>query len=96
MINLLSQNTDSIPFVLRKEVIAIVDTIPANDFLSYQYLPLDSSKLFYDIDAINKEVVFFGLEALVRPFMQQFGSVLFLVFTLLFVQIGRASCRERV
>ncbi len=85
MINLLSQNTDSIPFVLRKEVIAIVDTIPANDFLSYQYLPLDSSKLFYDIDAINQEVVFFGLEALVRPFMQQFGSVLFLVFTLLFV-----------
>ena len=85
MINLLSQNPDSIPFVLRKEAIVNADTIPANDFFSYQYLPLDSSQLFYEIEAINKEIISPGLEALVRPFMQQFGSVLFLVFTFLFV-----------
>lgn len=81
----MSQDTDSIPFVLQERVVASIDSVPANDFFSYQYLPLDSSKVFYNVDAIDKEIVFSGLEGLVRPFMQQFGSVLFLVFTFLFV-----------
>lgn len=85
MIDLLPQDTVSIPFVLQKQIVASVDTIPGYDFSSYQYLPLDSAKLFYDADAISQHVVYSGLEGLVRPFMQQFGSVLFLVFTLLFV-----------
>ena len=85
MINLFSHNTDSTPFVLKKDVVTSIDTIPANDFYSYEYLPLDSSKLFYDIERIGQEVVFSGLEGVARPFLQQLGGVLFLVFTILFV-----------
>ena len=82
---MLSYTTDSIPFVLQKDVVASIDTIPANDFYSYEYLPLDSSKLFYDIERIGEEVFFSGLEGITRPFIQQIGGVLFLVFTILFV-----------
>ncbi|NLZ95728.1 MAG: hypothetical protein GX921_07895, partial [Bacteroidales bacterium] len=59
MINLLSQKTDSIPFILKRNVVASLDTIPisANEFHSYEYLSLDSSELFFDIDAISNEVV---------------------------------------
>ncbi len=85
MINLFSHNTDSIPFVLKRDVVASIDTIPANDFYSYEYLPLDTSKLFYDVDRIVQEVVFSGLEGVARPFLQQIGGVLFLVFTILFI-----------
>ncbi len=85
MINLLLQDTDSIPFMLRENVVASIDTIPANDFMSYQYLPLDSSKMFYNIDAMGHEAVLSGLEGVARPFMQQVGGVLFLVFAVLFV-----------
>ena len=82
---MLSYTTDSIPFVLQKDVVASIDTIPANDFYSYEYLPLDSSKLFYAIERIGEEVFFSGLEGITRPFIQQIGGVLFLVFTILFV-----------
>ena len=85
MINLLSHNTDSIPLILKKNIVASIDSIPANDFFSYEFLPLDSSKLFYDIDRVGQEVVFLGIEGLARPFIQQVGGVVFLVFTLLFV-----------
>lgn len=85
MINLLSHNTDSIPLILKKNIVASIDSIPANDFFSYEFLPLDSSKLFYDIDRVGQEVVFLGVEGLARPFIQQVGGVVFLVFTLLFV-----------
>lgn len=90
MINLLLQNSNSIPFKLQKDVVAGIDSISANDFLSYQYLPLDSSKMFYDIEAISQKMVFLGIEGiegiegLAHPFMQQIGGVLFLVFTVLF------------
>lgn len=85
MINLLSQNPDTIPLMLKPAMVANVDSIPEVDFLSYQYLPLESSKVFYNVDAIDQHVVFSGLEGLVRPFMQQFSSVLFLAFAVLFV-----------
>ncbi len=85
MINLLSHNTDSIPLILKKNIVASIDSILANDFFSYEFLPLDSSKLFYDIDRVGQEVVFLGVEGLARPFIQQVGGVVFLVFTLLFV-----------
>ena len=97
MINVLIQNPDTIPFMLKQQVVSSIDSIPKLDFLSYEYLPLDSSKVFYNVDAIGQQTVFSGLEGLVRPFMQQFGSVLFLVFAVLFVlsalvfkQSGRA------
>ena len=60
MINLFSHNTDSIPFVLKRDVVASIDTIPANDFYSYEYLPLDTSKSFYDVDRIVQEGVCSG------------------------------------
>lgn len=85
MINLLTQNTDSIPFTLKRDVVASIDTISANKFLSYEYLPLDSSKLFYNIDAMGSEATFYGVEGVMRPFIQQFGGTLFLVFVLLFI-----------
>ncbi len=85
MLQLLPQNTDSIPFYLNKEVIASIDTIQANEFLSYQFLPLDASKFSYNVEAFNHEALFSGLHAVMRPFMQQYGSTLFLVFTLFFV-----------
>lgn len=84
MIDVLSQNTDTIPFVLKQQVISSIDSVPKLDFLTYEYLPLDSSKVFYNVDAIDQHAVFTGLEGLLRPFMQQYGSVVFLVFTLLF------------
>ena len=92
MIYLLPQKIDSIPFILKRNAVASLDTVPisANDFHSYQYLSLDTSKLFYDIDAISSEVVALsGMEGVVRPFLDQLGGILFL-------EIGRASCRERV
>jgi len=86
VINLLLQETDSVPFFLKKEVIiTTVDTIPENEFLSFQFLQLDSSKLFYDMEAISHKVHISGMEGMIRPFMQQFGSMVFLVFTFLFV-----------
>ena len=85
MIDLFTHETDSIPFFLKREVATIVDSIPENEFLSYHFLSLDSSKVLYDVNALNHEVVFSGLEGLVRPFMQQYASILFLVFTFLFV-----------
>ena len=85
MLQLLTQTPDSIPFHLNKEVIASVDTLPVNDFLSYQFLPLDSLKVSYNVEAFNHETLFSGLPALVRPFIQQNGSTLFLVFAFLFV-----------
>ena len=97
MINVVTQNPDTIPFVLKQQVVASIDSIPKLNFLTYEYLPLDSSKVFYNVDAIDEYAVFTGLEGLVRPFMQQIGSILFLVFTVLFVlsaivfkQSGRA------
>ena len=66
MINLLSHNTDSIPLILKKNIVASIDSIPANDFFSYEFLPLDSSKLFYDIDRVGQEVVFLGIEEIGR------------------------------
>lgn len=88
MINLLSQHPDTIPLMLKPPVVASVDSIPELDIVSYQYLPLDSSKVFYNIDAIDQHAVFSGLEGLVRPFTQQFSSVLFLAFTVLFVLLA--------
>ena len=85
MINLVSPDIDSIPFFLKKEIVTSIDSIPENEFLSYQFLSLDSTKIFYKVDTINQQAFFSGIEGLVRPFMQQFGSVLFLAFTLLFV-----------
>lgn len=85
MINLFLNEIDSVPFFLKKEVITCVDTIPENEFSSYQFLQLDSLKVFYDVDAIDTHILSSGMEGLVRPFMQQFGSVIFLVFTLIFV-----------
>lgn len=88
MIYLLPQKIDSIPFILKRNAVASLDTVPisANDFHSYQYLSLDTSKLFYDIDAISSEVVALsGMEGVVRPFLDQLGGILFLVFTVLFL-----------
>ena len=85
MINLFSPDIDSIPFFLKKEIVTSIDSIPENEFLSYQFLSLDSTKIFYKVDTINQQAFISGIEGLVRPFMQQFGSVLFLAFTLLFV-----------
>ena len=85
MINLFSPDIDSIPFFLKKEIVTCIDSIPENEFLSYQFLSLDSTKIFYKVDTINQQAFISGIEGLVRPFMQQFGSVLFLAFTLLFV-----------
>ena len=85
MINLLPQNTDSIPFILKRDVVASIDTIPANKFLSYEYLPLDSSKVLYNIDAMGSEAAFYGVEGVMRPFVQQFLGTIFLVFVLLFM-----------
>ena len=86
MIYLLPQNSDSIPFFLKKEVFtAPIDTVPANEFLSYQFLPLDSLNLSYNVDAFNHEAIFAGLPAMVRPFMEQYESTLFLIFTFCFV-----------
>ena len=88
MINLLSQKTDSIPFILKRNVVASLDTIPisANEFHSYEYLSLDSSELFFDIDAISNEVVdLSGMEGVMRPFLDQIGGVIFLIFAVLFL-----------
>ena len=97
MLQLLQQEIDSIPFYLDKEVIAAVDTMPVNEFLSYQFLPLDTSKLFYNLEAFNHETLFSGLPALMRPFMQQHGSTFFFFFTIffaltsiIFINSGRA------
>lgn len=84
MIDVLTQSPDTIPFMLKQQVVASIDSVPKLDFRTYEYLALDSSKVFYDVDAIDQHAVFTGLEGLVRPFMQQYGSVVFLVFTLLF------------
>lgn len=85
MLQLLQQDIDAIPFYLDKGVIVGLDTMPVNEFLSYQFLPLDTTKLFYNIEAFNHESLFSGLPTLMRPFMQQHASTLFLVFALLFV-----------
>ena len=85
MIRLFPQAVDSVPFFLQKEVVASIDTIPKNEFLSYQFLPLDSSKLLYNVEAFNHEVVYTGLHAVVRSFMEQYGSLVFLVFALFFI-----------
>ena len=88
MIYLLPQKTDSIPFILKRNAVASFDTISisAKEFHSYEYLSLDSSKLFYDIDAIKDEVVALsGMEGVMRPFLDQLGGVLFLVFSVLFL-----------
>lgn len=79
------QVTDSIPFFLQKEVAASMDTIPKNEFLSYQFLPLDSSELLYNVDAFSVDAVYSGLNAVTRSFIQQNGSILFLVFTLFLI-----------
>ncbi len=96
MLQLLQQDIDSIPYYLDKDVIVAVDTIPVNQFLSYQFLPLDTSKLFYNLEAFNQEALFSGLPALMRPFMDQYASALFLVFalfltftSLIFIKSGR-------
>lgn len=80
-----SQIKDTIPFFLQREVEAPVDTIPVNEFLAYEFLSLDSSKLLYDVEAFNHETLFTGLPALARPFVEQYGSSLFLLFAVLFV-----------
>ena len=85
MINTLFNGTDSIPFFLQREVIVPVDTIPVNEFLSHQYLPFNSSTALYNVDAFNTEALFSGLPSLARPFMQQQGSLVFLLLTLCFV-----------
>lgn len=87
MIYLLPQKMDTLPpFFLKKEVVtASVDSMPVNEFLSYQFLPLDSLGLSFNVDAFNHEAVFSGMPALIRPFLEQFGSVLFLIFALCFV-----------
>ena len=85
MIRLFPQAVDSVPFFLQKEVVASIDTIPRNEFLSYQFLPLDSSKLLNNVEAFNHEVVYTGLHAVVRSFMEQYGSLVFLVFALFFI-----------
>ena len=82
---MLPQYTDTIPFFLQKEVAVIADSVPENEFLSYQFLQLDSSKVFYDVDALGNTIFSSGLEGIARPFMQQFGSVLFLIFAFIFV-----------
>ena len=88
MIKLLPQTTDSIPFILQKSVVADVDTfsISTKDFHSYEYLKLDSSKLFYDIDVIKDEVVAIsGIEGVMRPFLDQIEGFIFLIFFVLFL-----------
>lgn len=85
MIRLFPQAVDSVPFFLQKEVVASVDTIPKNEFLSYQFLPLDSSELLYNVESFNFDSVYSGMHAVARPFIQQHASIIFLVFSLFFV-----------
>ena len=85
----LINDSDTIPFFLKKEVIASLDTIPENEFISYQFLPLDSTNVFYDVSAfngsLNYESFFSGLPVMARSFMHQYGSFVFLIFTICFV-----------
>lgn len=85
MINTFLNATDSIPSFLQREVVVPMDTVPANEFLSHQFLPLDSSNVMFNVEAFNPEVLFSGLPSLARSFMLQQGSTIFLLFTLCFV-----------
>ena len=85
MITPILNGADSIPFFLQREVAIPVDTVPVNEFLSHQFLPLDPSSVLYNVEAFNPEALFAGLPSLARSFMQQQGSTVFLLFTLCFV-----------
>lgn len=62
-----------------------MDSIPENEFMSHQFLSLDSTNVFYDVTAFNVESFFSGLPVMVRSFMDQHGSFVFLIFTICFV-----------
>jgi len=83
--NRLINDSNSIPFFLKKEVITSIDSISENEFTSYQFLPLDSTNAFYNINAFNGESFFSGLPVIARSFMHQHGSLVFLIFTICFI-----------
>lgn len=86
MTRFLLHEIDSVPFFLqKKEEVTNADTTSITEFGTYEYVPLDSTQLFYDVSTIKELPLNAGLKATMRPLMQQWGGALFVLFTFFFV-----------
>lgn len=84
--NELIQNVpDSIPLFLKKEIVSNIDSVESNPFLSFQFLPIDESKMFYDVDSFNFNQIYSNLISTSRLIIHQYSDYVFLILTILFL-----------
>lgn len=77
--------SDSIPFYLYEKVGGSANNIFNYDYSSFQFLPLDSTAMFYQVESFKEPVFSSAIEGILRPVEHQFSSVLFFLLALLFV-----------
>lgn len=80
---------DSVSLYLKKDVIAPQSDSIQIGFSSFEYIPTDSTRLFFDVDttatAISTEQMFQGFSGTLLPFSQTIQSIFFLLFAFCFV-----------
>ena len=80
---------DSVSFYLKKDVIVQPPDSFRIGFSSFEHIPTDSTRFFFDVDttsvAASHEQMMSGFSGVQLPFSQNFQSIFFLLFALCFV-----------
>ncbi len=80
---------DSVSLYLKKDVIAQQSDSIRVGFSSFEHVPTDSTRLFFDIDttivATSAENILQGFSGIILPFSQTIQSIFFLLFVFCFV-----------
>lgn len=80
---------DSVPFYLKKDVIEQQSDSFRVGFSSFEHIPTDSTRLFFDVDTTTvtttSEHLMQGFSGTILPFSQTVQSVFFLLFAFCFV-----------
>lgn len=80
---------DSVPFYIKKDVIEQQSDSFRVGFSSFEHIPTDSTRLFFDVDTTTvttaSEHLMQGFSGTILPFSQTVQSVFFLLFAFCFV-----------
>lgn len=91
-----SIGTDTVPFFLKETAeLPILDSIPI-DFLSFEYVATDSTRIFFDVTptALTTQSIGAGMQGIPLPFSTLVQSVLALLFLACFLLFALFFSRE--
>lgn len=91
---------DSVSFYLKKEIIVSQPDSIQIGFSSFEHIPTDATKLFFDVDStalmVSQQHLYQGISGIQMPFSQTVQSILFLIFAFCFLVFAFWSKTEGV